>query len=163
MNVRAFNVNIATASIPSNDSQAMHSDEEKNGKDIVMFGCWEWLAICKKKKGKWRLSRYDGLNKTYHSCIALSNRSFCLFKYPYLKRYTTLVANWSKVPTYGSNVKDWGRKPFKKSWQCWTKSRSSYPNFSFLWSYQKQTLYFAKHLILHKRNMIVMWLSNNSA
>ena len=56
MIARAFNITIATASMPYTVRKAMHQDveedpdAEKDVKDEVSFCCWEWLAICKKKE-----------------------------------------------------------------------------------------------------------------
>ena len=55
MTVRSFNVTMATAPKPYTVSQAMHSGAENYTKDEVVFCCWEWLAICwRKKKGRER-------------------------------------------------------------------------------------------------------------
>ena len=52
MIVRAFNITIATASMPNTVIQVMHSNGESNDSDEVVFSCWEWLSICEKKKTK---------------------------------------------------------------------------------------------------------------
>lgn len=50
MIVRAFNVTIATASMPNTVIQAMHSNGESKDADEVVFSCCEWFSICKNKE-----------------------------------------------------------------------------------------------------------------
>ena len=56
MVVRAFSVTIATASMPYTVSQAMHSDEEINLRDEVVFCCCERLSIYEKKDAAVRIN-----------------------------------------------------------------------------------------------------------
>ena len=56
MAVRAFSVTIATASMPYTVSQVMHSDEEINLGDKVVFCCCERLDIYEKKDTAVRLN-----------------------------------------------------------------------------------------------------------
>ena len=49
MTVRAFEVTVATASMPYTVSQAIHSDEEINLRDEVVFCCCELFFIYEEK------------------------------------------------------------------------------------------------------------------
>ena len=123
MIVRAFNVTIATPSIPNTVNQQMHSDAEYNGRDEGVYSCWDWLAIWKKKENG---DRYDRLNMTHHRCIALSNKYFFSFKFTYLKRYTTYVCPKSPrvVQMLTINVESHLRSP--------GSIKYTYSNFSLL-------------------------------
>ena len=83
------------------------------------------------KEGKWPLSRYGGLSKTRHRCIALTNKSFCSFKYPYLKRDTTLVGQ--KSPHVVQMLKIEVKSHLRNTGNAeQSDSRSNCLNFSFL-------------------------------
>ena len=79
MIIRAFNITMATDSMPNSVSQAMHLDVENNAKDAFLSSCRKSLAIWKRRKKK-RERRKKWPHGGYNKINIMKMHTFCCIK-----------------------------------------------------------------------------------